>query len=208
MNLIEVLNWRYATKRMTGDKIPQKDLDQILESIRLAPTSYGLQPFGVTIVESREKLDEIYEKAAPQPVLKQCSHLLIFRARTKIDEDLVDGYLEDMISARNSTIEQVESARERIAIIQRDPSYNRLSWAKRQAYIALGYGTFAAAQLGIDSTPMEGFNPSALNELMGLDLDKEQVAVMLALGYRSDEEDTTVNYAKVRRAPEDLFEII
>ena len=78
----------------------------------------------------------------------------------------------------------------------------------RQAYIALGYGTFAAAQLGIDSTPMEGFDVDALNNLLGLDVEKERAAVMLALGYRSEDEDHSIKYAKVRRSPEKMFEII
>lgn len=208
MNLIDVLNWRYAAKRMTGDIIPKSDLNQILEAIRLAPSSYGLQPFSVTMVESRDKLNEIYEKASPQPVLKQCSHLLIFKARTRIDSELVESYLEDMAKARNATEEQVENTRKRIGSIQNNPSFNRLSWSMRQAYIALGYGTFAAAQLGIDSTPMEGFDVDALNNLLVLDVEKERAAVMLALGYRSEDEDHSIKYAKVRRSPEKMFEII
>lgn len=205
MNLIDVLNWRYAAKRMTGEKIPDAVLEQILESIRLAPTSYGLQPFGVTVVENKDLINEIYEKACPQVVLLQCSQLLIFRARQTIDEDLVDGYIDDLITARNATDEDVSMARKKIANIQNDTSYNRLSWAMRQAYIALGYATFAAAKLGIDSTPIEGFNPKALNEVLGIDLDKEEAVVMLALGYRDEEEDRSINYAKVRRSAEKMF---
>lgn len=205
MNLIDVLNWRYAAKRMTGEKIPDAVLEQILESIRLAPTSYGLQPFGVTVVENKDLINEIYEKACPQVVLLQCSQLLIFRARQTIDEDLVDGYIDDLITARNATDEDVSMARKKIANIQNDTSYNRLSWAMRQAYIALGYATFAAAKLGIDSTPIEGFNPKALNEVLGIDLDKEQAVVMLTLGYRDEEEDRSINYAKVRRSAEKMF---
>ena len=205
MNLIDVLNWRYAAKRMTGEKIPDAVLEQILESIRLAPTSYGLQPFGVTVVENKDLINEIYEKACPQVVLLQCSQLLIFRARQTIDEDLVDGYIDDLITARNATDEDVSMARKKIANIQNDTSYNRLSWSMRQAYIALGYATFAAAKLGIDSTPIEGFNPKALNEVLGIDLDKEEAVVMLALGYRDEEEDRSINYAKVRRSAEKMF---
>lgn len=205
MNLIDVLNWRYAAKRMTGEKIPDAVLEQILESIRLAPTSYGLQPFGVTVVENKDLINEIYEKACPQVVLLQCSQLLIFRARQTIDEDLVNGYIDDLITARNATDEDVSMARKKIANIQNDTSYNRLSWAMRQAYIALGYATFAAAKLGIDSTPIEGFNPKALNEVLGIDLDKEEAVVMLALGYRDEEEDRSINYAKVRRSAEKMF---
>lgn len=208
MDIIEVLNWRYATKRMTGEKIPEDSLNQILESIRMAPTSYGLQPFGVTVVENKDFINEIYEKACPQVVLKQCSQLLIFRARTKIDADLVDGYVEELVNARGASEEEVTSFREKIRFVQENPAVNKLSWAIRQAYIALGYATFAAAKLGIDTTPIEGFRPSALNEVLGLDTDTEEAVVMLALGYRDEEEDRSANRIKVRRSAEKMFRYI
>lgn len=208
MDLIKALNWRYATKRMSGDKIPEKQLEQILEAIRLAPSSYGLQPFEVTIIENKEILSEIYEKACPQVVLQQCSQLLVFRARTRVEDDLVDDYVHEMKNLRNASDEDSEKFRQKIKYVQENPLTNKLSWAIRQTYIALGYGTFAAAQLGIDTTPIEGFNSVVLNQMLGLDTEKEESVVLLALGYRDVDSDKTVNLAKIRRPFEKMFKRI
>lgn len=208
MDLIKALNWRYATKRMSGDKIPEKQLEQILEAIRLAPSSYGLQPFEVTIIENKEILSEIYEKACPQVVLQQCSQLLVFRARTRVEDDLVDDYVHEMKNLRNASEEDSEKFRQKIKYVQENPLTNKLSWAIRQTYIALGYGTFAAAQLGIDTTPIEGFSSVVLNQILGLDTEKEEAVVLLALGYRDVDSDKTVNLAKIRRPFEKMFKRI
>lgn len=208
MDLIKALNWRYATKRMSGDKIPEKQLEQILEAIRLAPSSYGLQPFEVTIIENKEILSEIYEKACPQVVLQQCSQLLVFRARTRVEDDLVDDYVHEMKNLRNASEEDSEKFRQKIKYVQENPLTNKLSWAIRQTYIALGYGTFAAAQLGIDTTPIEGFNSVVLNQILGLDTEKEEAVVLLALGYRDVDSDKTVKLAKIRRPFEKMFKRI
>ncbi len=208
MDLIKALNWRYATKRMSGDKIPEKQLEQILEAIRLAPSSYGLQPFEVTIIENKEILSEIYEKACPQVVLQQCSQLLVFRARTRVEDDLVDDYVHEMKNLRNASEEDSEKFRQKIKYVQENPLTNKLSWAIRQTYIALGYGTFAAAQLGIDTTPIEGFNSVVLNQMLGLDTEKEESVVLLALGYRDVDSDKTVKLAKIRRPFEKMFKRI
>lgn len=205
MDLIKALNWRYATKRMTGEQIPSEYLEQILEAIRLAPTSYGLQPFGVTVVEDKELLNEIYDKACPQVVVQQSSQLLIFRIRKKIEEDMIDGYVEEMVSSRNATEEDVVKFRQKIQWVQDNPAINKPSWSMRQAYIAFGYATFAAAKLGVDTTPIEGFNSSALDKILGLDADREESVVLLALGYRDEEEDKTVELAKIRRPSEKMF---
>ena len=208
MDLIKALNWRYATKRMSGDKIPEKQLEQILEAIRLAPSSYGLQPFEVTIIENKEILSEIYEKACPQVVLQQCSQLLVFRARTRVEDDLVDDYVHEMKNLRNASEEDSEKFRQKIKYVQENPLTNKLSWAIRQTYIALGYGTFAAAQLGIDTTPIEGFSSVVLNQILGLDTEKEEAVVLLALGYRDVDSDKTVKLAKIRRPFEKMFKRI
>lgn len=206
MKIRDILNWRYATKRMTGESISNEKLELILESIRLAPTAYGLQPFGVTVVENKDIISEIYDKACPQIVLKQCSHLLVFRARKKIDNDLVDGYVEELIKARGATEEEVIKFRSKIQAVQDNPEINKFSWSIRQAYIALGYATFAAASLGVDSTPIEGFKSAPLNEVLGLDIDREEAVVMLTLGFRNEDDDRTVKYEKIRRPLEKMFE--
>lgn len=206
MNILDSLNWRYATKRMTDRKVPNDDLNTILEAIRLAPSAYGLQPFKVIVTENKELVDEIFKKSCPQVVVQQCSHLLIFKARKKLDDDYVEGFLREMKSVRNSTDEYIDSYRSKINKVIENPSINKFSWMIRQTYIALGFALMTAAQLGIDSTPIEGFNSEALNELLGLDTDSEEAVVLLTLGYRNDQEDHLANQPKIRKPMDVLVE--
>ena len=206
MNIIEPLNWRYATKRMTGGKLPEKELQSILEAIRLAPSAYGLQPYRVIVTENRELIEQIYEQSCPQVVLQQCSHLLIFKAKKRLDEAYVEGFLQEFRSARNATDAHIDSYLEKIQRVINDPTIYTFSWTTHQTYLALGYATFAAAQLGIDATPIEGFNPKALNKLLSLDEEKEETVLMLTLGYRDAGEDRLAHQPKVRKPLHKLVE--
>lgn len=204
MDLIEALNWRYATKRMTGEKIAESDLNIILEAIRLTPTAYGLQPFKVVVTRNEDLLNDIFENACPQIVIKQCSHLLIFKARKKLNVEYVEEYLREMQRQRQSTDEYIDGYRAKIRKVIENPQINKFGWMIRQTYIALGYATIAAAELGIDSTPIEGFDAQALNKVLKLDTEKEEAVVMLTLGYRDEKEDKLVNLPKIRK-PIDLM---
>jgi len=206
MNIIESLNWRYATKRMTGEKIPGKEIDTLLEAIRLAPSAYGLQPYRVIVTENRELLQQIFEQSCPQVVLQQCSHLLIFKAKKKLDEAYVEEFLSELKSARNSSDDYINSYREKIRLVISNPEINTFSWTTHQTYLALGYATFTAAQLGIDATPIEGFNPKVLNRLLALNEEEEETVLMLALGYRDAGEDRLAHQPKVRKPLHKLVE--
>ena len=206
MNLTESLKWRYATKRMTDQKISEKDLNTILEAIRLTPTAYGLQPFKVIATDNQEILEEIYEKSCPQIVVKQASHLLIFKAKKKLDEEYVEGYLTELKRVRNATDEYIDGYRTKIRKVIENPAINKFSWMIRQTYIALGFALVAAAELSIDSTPIEGFNAKVLNELLRLDTDSEEAVVLLTLGYRNAEEDHLAKQPKIRKPMESLVE--
>lgn len=203
---IDKLNWRYATKRMTGEKISEEDLNTILEAIRLTPTAYGLQPYKVIVTDNQQLLDDIYEKSCPQIVVKQASHLLIFKSNKKLDVDYMEGYLRELKRARNESDEYVDNYRAKIQKVIDNPAINKFSWMIRQTYIALGFAMFAAAELGIDSTPIEGFNPTTLNELLGLNTDVEEAVVLLTLGYRDAETDHLVDKPKVRKSMDKLVE--
>lgn len=206
MNIIEPLNWRYATKRMTGGKLPEKDLESILEAIRLTPSAYGLQPYRVIVTENRELITQIYEQSCPQVVLQQCSHLLIFKAKKRLDEVYVEGFLEEFRRVRNASDLQIDGYREKIRRVINDPAINTFSWTTHQTYLALGYATYAAAQLGIDATPIEGFNPKALNRLLALNEEEEETVLMLTLGYRNAGEDRLAHQPKVRKPLHKLVE--
>ena len=204
MNLIKALKWRYATKRMTGEKIGEKELETILEAIRLTPSAYGLQPYKIIITENKELLHEIYEKSCPQIVVQQCSHLLIFKAKKRLNEEYMEDFLAELKRSRNSTDEYIAGYRNKIYNVILNPEVNTFNWAVHQTYIALGYATFAAAQMGIDATPIEGFDAGALNRLLSLNIEDEEAVVMLTLGYRNEKEDRLAFQPKVRK-PLDLL---
>jgi nitroreductase len=189
---------------MTGEKIGEKELETILEAIRLTPSAYGLQPYKVIVTENKELLHEIYEKSCPQIVVQQCSHLLIFKAKKRLTEDYMEGFLAEVKRSRNTTDEYIASYRSKIHNVIQNPVVNTFNWAVHQTYIALGYATFAAAQMGIDATPIEGFDAAALNRLLSLNTEDEEAVVMLTLGYRNEKEDRLALQPKVRK-PLDLL---
>lgn len=208
MNLKEALKWRYATKRMVNKKVPQEQIDEILEAIQLAPTAYGLEPYKVIVTDNKELIQKIFEESCPQAVIQQCSHLLIFKTMKTLPDDYVETFLQRMKKVRNATDEVIDTYRTKInALIER--TGDKLpNWTKNQTYIALAYAIIAAASLEIDATPIEGFNPQTLDELLKLDTQKEGTSVLLTLGYRDAENDHLLKYPKIRKPLEDLIEVL
>jgi nitroreductase len=132
-------------------------------------------------------------------VLQQGSHLLIFKAKKRLDENYLEGFLSEFKRVRNANDEQIESYRKKIHRVINDPAINTFSWTIHQTYLALGYATFAAALLGIDTTPIEGFNPKVLNRLLELNEEEEETVLMLTLGYRDAAEDRLAHQPKIRK---------
>ena len=206
MDILKALNWRYATKRMNGEKIPQQKLDIILESIRLSASSAGLQPYRVIVIESEEMKKKISEKACQQPQVLEGSHLLVFAPWKTFGSAHVDEYITRMADIREVPAETFAQFSDVIkgSIAARTPEQNA-EWAARQAYIALGFGLVAAAAENVDATPMEGFNAAAMDEVLGLNEQGLQSVTLLALGYRDEEKDFLVNAKKVRQPARDFF---
>ncbi|MBP1638415.1 MAG: putative nitroreductase [Bacteroidetes bacterium] len=208
MDLINALNWRYATKRMIDRKVSQKDLDTIKETISLTPSAYGLQPYKVIVTENKELLQKIHQQACPQLVIEQCSHLLIFKAMKTVSAEYLEEFLQEMKTIRNSSDEYIDGYREKINYVLQNPQIDIFRWTTKQAYIALGFAMVAAAELKIDATPIEGFNPDALNKLLNLDTSKEETVVLLTLGYRDEAEDHLANVPKIRKPLSELIEAL
>ena len=200
MPLMEALHWRYAAKRMNGSKVPQGTLDTILEAARLAPSSYGLQPYSVLVVEDAALRERIRQTACDQPQVSECSHLLIFAAWTEVDGRHVDELISLTAEARGLDPGELEGYRQslRSAVAGFAEPVLRHQWAARQAYIALGTALTAAAAERIDASPMEGFDPAALDDLLGLEQQGLRSVVLLALGYRDTTHDRLAGMAKVR----------
>jgi nitroreductase len=206
MNLIESLEWRYATKRMNGEQIPEEKMNNILDAVQLAPSSYGLTPYNVIVVQDPAMKEKLAPQCYNQPQIKESSALLIFAPWKIINDDNVDTYMQEIATTRSIPVEALVDLSNSIkGKIKSSTPEDLNAWASKQAYIALGVGLAAAAVEGIDSTPMEGFNPSGVNEVLGLGAKGLSAVCMLALGYRDAAQDYLANAKKVRRDKEKLF---
>jgi nitroreductase len=207
VSLLEKLNWRYATKKMDPSKKVSKDkLDRILEAIRLAPTSSGLQPFEVFVVNNRELLERIKPIAFNQGQVAECSNLLVFAAWDDYTPERINMMFDLTNKERGFTSEGWENYRQMLLTNYppRGPAVN-FEHAAKQAYIGMTAGLVAAAFEEVDSTPMEGFDPKALDELLGLSAKGLKSCVIVTLGYRDAGNDWLASLKKVRRARADFI---
>jgi len=209
MSFLEKMNERYAAKAMNGEVVPQEKIDKILEAIRLAPTSSGLQPFEVIVITNDELKAEIREIAWKQRQVTDCSHLLVFAAWDNYTADRINHMFDLTNEIRGFKNEGWENYRQMLlgSYPQRDPELN-FEHASKQTYIALMAAMMQAVYDGVDSTPMEGFDPDALDEILGLREKNLRSTLLLPLGYRNAEEDWLVKLEKVRRPISDLVTTI
>ncbi|MYM83835.1 NAD(P)H-dependent oxidoreductase [Duganella sp. FT50W] len=203
-DVIQHLNWRYATKSYDASKKLDDDkLNRILEAIRLAPTSSGLQPFEVFVVNNPELRAKIREVAWNQPQVTDASHLLVFAAWDNITPERIDSMFDYTNEVRGFKNEGWEAYRQKLqSIVAARSDAANFDAAARQAYIGLGVALVAAAAEGVDSTPMEGFDPAAVDQILSLKERKLRSVVVLPLGYRKPDTDWLVNLKKVRRPRE------
>ncbi|MDS7595371.1 nitroreductase family protein [Agrobacterium tumefaciens] len=204
--LLEKLNWRYATKKMDPSKAVSEDkVERIVEAARLAPTSSGLQPFEVIVVTDPEVRAKIQAIAWDQAQVTEGSHLLVFAAWDNYTVERINHMFDLVNDERGFKNEGWEKYRQFILGLypDRDPDVN-FEHAARQAYIGFGMSVAQAAFEGVDSTPMEGFDPAELDRILGLREKGLRSVTILPLGYRQPEGDWLVNLKKVRR-PLDQF---
>ncbi|MBD1262844.1 nitroreductase family protein [Maribacter polysiphoniae] len=209
MELLDKLKWRYAAKAMNGKKIPQEKVDRILEAARLAPTSSGLQPFEIFVITNQEIKEKIKPVAWNQSVITDCSHLLVFAAWDTYTEERINYMFDLTNEIRGFKNEGWENYRQMLlsSYPQKDPEEN-FNHAAKQAYIAFSQAIAAAAFEGVDATPIEGFDPDAVDKILGLREKGLRSAVLLPLGYRQEDQDWLVNLVKVRKPTEDLVTVI
>jgi len=207
-SLIEKLKWRYATKKMASGKVvPQEKLDRILEAVRLTASSSGLQPYTVLVVTNPELRARIRPNAWDQAQVTDGSHLLVFAAWDNYTAERINAVFDQINAERGVRNEGWENYRQQLlnTYPQRDAEVN-FQHAARQAYIGLGSALIAAAEEEVDSTPMEGFDPAKVDEILQLRQKGLRSVLLLPLGYRAEEGDWLVNLKKVRR-PRDQFVI-
>lgn len=203
--LIKQLNWRYATKQYDSSrKISNENLETLKEAIRLAPSSFGLQPYRVIIAETSELRKKLRERSANQPQITDASHLFIFAAQDSVETNHIDDYISLIAKVRGVDKKQLNGFGDYMkGVTTRLTAEQQSAWNTKQAYIGLGTLLTAAATLGIDATPMEGFEAAAYKEILGL-TDHTPV-VIAAVGYRSSE-DLNQFSPKVRKPSELFFE--
>ena len=204
MNLVEKLKWRYATKKMDSSKsVPQETVEEILEAVRLTASSSGLQPYELIVITNPDLREKIKAVSNNQTQVTDCSHLVIFAAWDTYTAQRINDAFDMTETVRKFKNDAGVAYRQTLLTNYpaRDPEVN-FTHAAKQAYIGLGTALIAAAEAGVDSTPMEGFNAKALDEILNLKEKGLRSAVMLALGYRKEEEDWLVKLKKVRRPKE------
>ena len=203
MSFLSQLNWRYATKSFdVTRKVSDADLDMILEAMRLTPTSFGMQPYHFYIVSNQDIKDKIQAAAWNQSQIGTSSHLIVFVARTDLVA-LKEEFFEGLSGGNPEVRAHLKGYEDMVAgfVASKTDEWDILAWSSKQAYIAQGFALAAAAELQIDSCAMEGFDPVAVGEILGLPPTQKAV-VMLPIGYRAPTETLR---PKFRFSRETLF---
>lgn len=205
-NFIQAANWRYATKKFdVTKKVSDHDLNILKEAIRLSSSSYGLQPYKIIIVENPELRAELQPAAWGQAQLVESSHVFVFANILNFGDDEIDNYIDHVAHTRALPKEAVAGYGSFMkSKVNELTEEQRNVWTSKQTYLALANLLNAAAELKIDVTPMEGFSPEKVNEILGLGEMGLNASLIATIGYRH-EEDGTQYLAKVRKTQEQLF---
>ena len=189
---LENQNWRYATKKFDiSKKISEKDLNTLKEAIRLSASSYGLQPYQVIFIEDADLRAKLQPAAWGQSQIVDAAHLIVFANITNFGEAQIDAYFKNMSETRGIPLESLQGFSDFMkSKITTLPEAARNTWTSKQTYLALGNLLNAAAELKIDVTPMEGFDPVQFNEILGLDKLGLNASVIATIGYRHQEDAT------------------
>jgi nitroreductase len=202
--IIEDLNWRYACKEFdTTKKITDEDFDILLESLRLTPSSFGLQPWKFVIVENPKLREELVTASWNQRQVVEASHLIVLCAPTVLDEKFVTDYIAHTATTRGQEVSELDGYKKMLMMIPNKTPEAQMTWSKNQIYIAIGNLMTVCASMRIDSCPMEGFQPAKYDEILGLTEMGLTSALVLPVGYRS-ENDKYSGLSKVRYSKEEL----
>jgi nitroreductase len=203
---LENQNWRYATKKFDATKkISTADLNILKEAIRLSTSSYGLQPYKVFIIENPELRAKLVGASYGQAQVADASHLLVFANELNFGVAGIDQLANNIATTRELPLEAIQGYVDYMkGNITGLPEEVRNIWTSKQTYLALGNLLNAAAELHIDVTPMEGFVPAQVNEILGLDKLGLNACLLAPIGYRHAEDDTQ-HYKKVRKSNDELF---
>ena len=208
--VLELLHWRYATKKFDPSKKIPESIWQVLEkSLVLSPSSFGLQPWKFFVVRNSEVRSQLLEHSWGQKQVVEASHLVVLAIKKDVNNEDVDRYIKRMSEVREVSRESLQGFADVVKGFLHNPPYplNINEWAARQTYIALGFYMTCAAMLGIDTCPIEGFVPAKYDEVLGLDKKGYHAVVVCPAGYRAND-DKYATIPKVRYATEDVVSYI
>jgi nitroreductase/dihydropteridine reductase len=206
MSLLDSLKWRYAVKKMNGTNIPAEKLNTIIEATRLAPSGFGLTPYSIIVVEDEDTRKKLLPAFYNQAQVVDGSAVIVFAAWNTISEKEIEQYMQEIAEERGVAVDTLKDFSGAInGSFKNKTAEQARVWADKQAYLALGFTLIAAAAEEIDATPMEGFKPDAVDEILGLTALGLHSAVAVTLGYRDAANDYLSGAKKVRRAPEKLI---
>ena len=206
-SLLAQLNWRYATKKFDATKKIAPALWAALEkSLILTPSSFGLQPWKFIVITNAEAKQKLVPVSWGQTQPADCSHHVVFAARTTLGEKEVDGFLDSIVATRGGTTEALKGYRDMMTGFAGKAAKEGWlrEWAVRQVYIALGNFMTSAAVLGVDTCPMEGIEPANYDKILGLEGTEFATVVACSAGYRADD-DKYASLAKVRFPASDMI---
>lgn len=207
MNIIEKLNWRYATKKFDANyQLTDEQLETVKEIIQLSPASFGLQPYKVLIVTDMEKRNSLKEVSYGQTQVTDASALLVFVRNKTVNEGDVDAFVQNIVETRGVPKEMLAEyeGMMKYAVNSMDDA-TKGTWVEKQIYLSLGNLLTSLSVVGIDACPMEGFDKSKYNEILGL--TETESVVVCPIGKRDDSDDYQ-HYKKVRKSQTELFEVI
>jgi len=206
MSFIENLQWRSAIKKFNpAKKLTAAQLDGLLSAVQLAPSSYGLQSYKVIVVQDAETKAKLRAAGYDQAQITDSSVLFVFASLTTLDEDFGKKFIDLIASTRNVARETLQGYEQIIlGTLSSRTDEQKVAWSHRQAYIALGVLLSAAAELGVDAGPMEGFDAEKFDQILGLKEKGLTTSVIAAVGHRA-EDDVYSKMIKVRRPKEELF---
>lgn len=204
-NIIEDLNWRYACKKFDPtQKLSEKEVDTLLESMRLTASSYGMQPWSFIRVTNSELREQILPHSWNQKQVVEASDLFVLCAKTEINEAMVDAYIDDIVKTRKVEKDSLEGFKKMMMYTIAWDDAKKAAWADKQIYIAMGTLLSTCAQMRIDSCPMEGFVPSKVDEVLGLKEMGLRSVLMCPVGHRASDD----NYADLTKVRFDKEQVI
>lgn len=205
MGLIESSAWRYATKKFDpSKKVSKENIDKIIEAVKLAPTSSGLQPFQLVVITDQNLKEQLVAASMGQRQVADCSHLLVFAAWDNYTAERIDGMYRLIAETRGQAPDTYKAYTDRLKTTYLPrPAKENFEHAARQAYIAFAYAIAMAAELKIDATPMEGFENEAVDKILNLQEKGLKSVLLLPIGYHA-EDDWLLNLKKARRPVSEL----